>query len=284
MRGRKAELYVISQLDLAHVELPIVEHVFLVEFGAQHRFENIPRILQPVDVADFVAVKSGDRDFHNPHPGEVQLHDDVGVEMEIVRVPLEGNLRERLHGIQPVAAVKLAELRAEQRVLKLREHLIADPFVERHPAFERVGFVDHPRAKHGVRFLSQKWFYQLRQLLRRVLPVAVDERHDVESVIDRVAVAEFLIAAVALIFRVAQHHDLERPALPLALQPGVKSGVLAEVVDDQHFHIGHAEFGGDAVEDALDGFLGVVGDDENEQAFFGKVDGHGGGKGSWLSA
>ena len=45
----------------------------------------------------------------------MQLNDDFGVEMEIVRVALERNPRQRLHRIEPVAAVKFAEMRAEQR-------------------------------------------------------------------------------------------------------------------------------------------------------------------------
>ena len=42
---------------------------------------------------------------------------------------------------------------------------------------------------------------QSGQFFRRVLAVAVDERDDVEAVIDGVAIAEFLVAAVTLVFR-----------------------------------------------------------------------------------
>ena len=245
-----------------------------MKLRAQHRLEDVPRVLQPVHVADFVAVKSRDRDFEDAHPGKVQLHDDIRVEMEVVRVALEWNPRERLHGVKPVAAVEFAELRAEQRILKLRQHLIPDPFVKRHPTFERIGFVDHPRPENSVGFIRQKWTHQFGQLLRGVLSVSVNQRDNVESVVDRVAVAEFLIAAVSLVLRIAEHHHFERSTLNLAFQAGLKSGVLAEVVDDEHFDVRPVKFGRDAVQNALDGFLSVVGDDKNEQALFSEVDGH----------
>ena len=70
--------------------------------------------------------------------------------------------------------------------------------------------VDHPRAEDRVGFTGEERREQSRQLFRRVLAVTMDERDDVEAVIDRVAVAELLVPAVTLVLRGAQDGDLER--------------------------------------------------------------------------
>ena len=57
-------------------------------------------------------------------------------------------------------------------------------------------------------------------------PFAVHEGDDVEAVFDREAVAQFLVASVALIFRIAQDRDAEVASLILMLQPGREGRVL----------------------------------------------------------
>ena len=47
------------------VELPIVKKVDAAEAGFDRRLEDVPRILHPVHVADFVAVKRRDRQFRD---------------------------------------------------------------------------------------------------------------------------------------------------------------------------------------------------------------------------
>ena len=84
MRGREAELEIVGQFHLPHVEFPIVEQIHLVALRPEHRFADVPRVLEPVHVTDFVAVKSGNRNLGDAQPGEVQLHDDVGIEVKIV--------------------------------------------------------------------------------------------------------------------------------------------------------------------------------------------------------
>ena len=68
---------------------------------------------------------------------EHQLDDDVGVEVEVVGVALEGDPRERRGGVEPIAGVELGELGPKHPVLEARQDLVADPFVERHAARER---------------------------------------------------------------------------------------------------------------------------------------------------
>ena len=72
--------------------------------------------------------------------------------------------------------------------------------------------MDHARAENRVRFALEQRLEQGRQLFRRILAVAVHQRDEIEAVVDRVAVAELLVAAVALVDRRAQNGDLERNA------------------------------------------------------------------------
>ncbi len=108
------------------------------------------------------------------------------------------------------------------RVLEGGEHLVAHPFVERHAAVERVLLVDHARTEDGVGVLFDERLEEDGQLFRRVLAVAVDEGDDVEALLDGVAVAELLVAAVALVHRIAQDGDLEIAEAVLALEAGAK--------------------------------------------------------------
>ena len=72
----------------------------------------------------------------------------------------------------------------------------------------------------------------------------MDERDDVESVIDRVAITELLVAAVSLVLRRPQNGDLERRILLLITEAVPKRVVLGRIVDDQDFDVVAAEAGG----------------------------------------
>ena len=91
----------------------------------QHRLADVPRVFYSVHVADLVAVVGRDRQFRDAQFLEHELHDDLRVEMEIVRVFLEGNLRQRLGRIKPVAGVELGELGPEHPVLETGQDLVA---------------------------------------------------------------------------------------------------------------------------------------------------------------
>src|SRR5712692_934451 len=129
--------------------------------------------------------------------------------MEIVRISFERNLCERTRGIKPIAGMKLREVCAEHVILKCGENLIADPFVKRHSAPASGALVDHARTENGVRLAAHEWVEQLRQLFRRVLTIAMNQRDNIETMIDGVAIAKFLVATVTLIFRRTQNRDFE---------------------------------------------------------------------------
>src|SRR5438093_12470478 len=94
----------------------------------------------------------------------------------------------------------------------------------------------------------------------------MDERDDIEAVIDGVAVAKLLIAPVALVFRSAKNSDFESGMRLLVAQAIQKSLIFRGVVDDQDLDAVLVERGGNAAEHFLDRCLGVVSDDEDQDA------------------
>ncbi len=216
MRGRVIELEFVGAARGIHVELAVVKQVHLVDTGAEHRLENVPRVFDAIDAADLVAVVGGDGQFADAQPGQHELDDDLGVEMEIVGVALERNLFERVDRVEPVAGMELGEVRAEERVLEPGQHFVAEEFVKGHPALARPAPGHHAGTEHGVGFPGDQRGEQFGQALGGILAVAVDQRDEIETVFDGVAVAEFLVAAVTLVFGVAQDGDGEAAAVTVA--------------------------------------------------------------------
>ena len=110
---------------------------------AKHIARDESRVFEPVDVGDLGPVEGRDRHLVDPPPRLVQLHDDLGVEVEVVGVALERNRTQRVDAVSAVAAVPLAEVGADHRVLEPGEHLVADELVERHPAAARGARFHH---------------------------------------------------------------------------------------------------------------------------------------------
>ena len=271
----KAELEIVIQLRRIDVELRIVEKIDLAQARLGRGLEDIPRVTHPVDVADLVAVVGRDRQLRDAEFFQDELDDDLGIEMKILRVPLERNLRQRAGRVEPVAGMKLREPGAEHPVLEIGQDLVADPFVERHAAGAGGAFVDHARTEDGFGFAVDQRPEEGGKFFRRVLAIAMDERDDVEAVIDGVAVAELLVAAVALVLRGAQDGDLKSRMFLLVTQPVEESPVARGIVDDQHLDAVLVQRGRDAAEHFLDRRLRVVGDDEDEDAFPAQIDARG---------
>src|SRR5450432_4686256 len=107
------------------IESSVEEQVHLVKPRAQHRLNDVPGVFQPAHMTDLVAVICGDRQFCDAQPFQDKLDDDFGVEMEIIRVFFEWNLRQRLGGIKAVTGMKLGKIGPEHSVLKTSEDLVA---------------------------------------------------------------------------------------------------------------------------------------------------------------
>ena len=68
--------------------------------------------------------------------------------------------------------------------------------------------------KHRVGLAVAQRAEQVGQAFRRVLAVAVEQRDEIEAVLDRVVVADLLVAAVALVDRIEEDRERERRELP----------------------------------------------------------------------
>src|ERR1700730_18983717 len=106
MRRSKAELQIVDFFHRLHIKSSIVKKVKTAEPRPNCRFKNIPGILEPIHVTDFVAVKCRDRHLDDAKFLQYQLNDDFGVEMEIVRIFLKRNLTECFRAIQSIARMK----------------------------------------------------------------------------------------------------------------------------------------------------------------------------------
>src|SRR5450631_414514 len=99
----------------------------------------------------------------------------------------------------------------------------------------------------------------------------MDQRHDVESVVDRVAKSQFLVSAVSLVLRRPQDRDLERGISLLKPQAVAEGIVFGEVIDDQDFNVLRMKARRNAAQDLFNRRLRVVSDNENEQALAAQI-------------
>ena len=98
--------------------------------------------------------------------------------------------------------------------------------------------LEHPRPEHRVGLAVAQRPHQIGQALRRVLPVAVHQRDEVEAVLDGEVVADLLVAAVALVDRVEEHVQRERQrACALRVAALLERAVLRRIVEHQHFDV-----------------------------------------------
>ena len=75
------------------VEFGVVKDFELHEPVFQGRLDALPCVLHPIYMTNFVPVVSGDRDFVNVKSCGVELHYDIGVEIESEAVACEGARR-----------------------------------------------------------------------------------------------------------------------------------------------------------------------------------------------
>ena len=264
-----AELQIVVRVVLrAHrLEAPLVEKAGTVRDVSQRREHHVLRVLHPVHAADLVAVVRRNRELDDPLAGVDQLDDDLGVEVKEVRVQAVGNLLQRRDRVDAIAAVKLGEARAEQQVLRPGQDAVADELVERHPALERREPAHHAAAEHRVGLAVPQRRDERRQFLRRVLPVAVNHRHEIEALADREGVADLLVAAVPLVVLVAQHRHGDFRVRPAVRAPDLGRAVARGVVHDEHLAVVVAEDRArDSFEHPLERLFRVVGDDEDHQS------------------
>ena len=168
-RGDAAVRAVLAGLELVLLvegdAAPVAEAGLLQPVG-NDVLGDVGGVAHAVDVADLIAVVGGDGHLGDPHPGIVELDDDLGVEVEPVGVPLERELLEGGHRVGPVARVELGQLGAQGGILEAGQDPVAHVLVERHPA-PACRPLDHdPRAEDGVRLAGQQRCHDVGQRLR----------------------------------------------------------------------------------------------------------------------
>jgi hypothetical protein len=104
----------------------------LVEAVAQDGPHDVAGVLHAVYVADLVPVVRRDRSLDDPKVRLVELHDDLGVEVEPVRIRLIRHGLERLDRVGAIARMPFRELQPDGAVGDLRQDPVPDALVQRH--------------------------------------------------------------------------------------------------------------------------------------------------------
>ena len=179
----------------------------LLEPVGEDILHHVERIARSVHVADLVAVVRGNGNLGDAHAGVMELDDDLGVEVEPVRVPFERNLLQCADRIGAIAGVELGETGPERHVLESGQDPVAHELVQRHAPLPGRPLDHHPGSEHGVGLTGQERRNHVRQGFGSVLPVTVQHDHDVEAVFDGQLVAGLLVAPVSQIGRLPDEGD-----------------------------------------------------------------------------
>ena len=127
----------------------------------------------------------------------LQLDDDLRVEMKIVSHVREIDVLQGMQVVRPVTAVKLGEVHSQRTIFERRQDSIPGILVKRHASFQRPAICSHHAASENrIRFAGNDRMIKMRQDLRGVLAISVEQHHGVETFIDEIPVAGFLISAV----------------------------------------------------------------------------------------
>jgi hypothetical protein len=159
--------------------------------------------------------------------------------------------------------MELGEPGAQRRILDARQDPVAQPLVHRHAATPCGAGRHHPRAEDRVALAPLERSDDLRQALRRVLAVAVQEHHDVQPALNGRAIPGLLVATVA---EVPQMPDDRRRRRVVGCSPAhgdVHGVVHAGVVEDQDLVDPGPEVDRDAVQRGGEGRLRVVRHDQD---------------------
>ena len=200
--------------------------------------DDVDSVLEDVHIADLIAVIGRDGQLLDPQARAEELNDDLRIKMKIVGIQFKRDPGQGIHGVEPVARVKLREAAPQHPILDSRQEPVADILVQRHTALERPKPGHHAGAEYRVRRAFDERGQEDGQQFRCVLPIAVDQRHHVELVPDGVEVAHLLIAAISLVDRVGQDRDRDGSfALRGVGVRGIKRPIVRRVIDDQDFRI-----------------------------------------------
>jgi len=188
-------------------QLEAAEHAHLVELETEGGADHVPGVAQARNPAFLVTVAGRDRDLDDARVHVGGLKQDIGVEMKVIGVHLEGNTAQKPGCVGAIAGVVLAQAFPGQPILESRQNAVSNPLVERHSASTSTARLQHARAENDVGVPAAPGGYDLGQQLRRILTVTVKKDDQVITTIDGHAVAKLLVAAISLIDRVAENGD-----------------------------------------------------------------------------
>ena len=178
-----------------------------------------------------------------------RLHQELRVEDEVVGVALERDRFQHFAAVDAEAAVEVAEVLAEGHVLERRQGAVGEVLPPRHAAGQGLVPRPDPAAQDHVADAQLDDADGVRDHPAVVLVVRVDHHDDVGPVLQGVAVAGLLVAAVAAVLRVLNDRQAH---LAGDLDGAVRAAVVhqEDLVDRPDGNVG--EGGGQ-------GALGVVG-------------------------
>ncbi len=132
--------------------------------------------------------------------------------------------------------MKFGQAHAQRAILEHGQHAIACVLVERHAAFEWAAVIaHHARSEHRVGFARHQRMIHLRENFRRVLPIAMQQHDDIETLIDEMLIAGLLISAVAQVLLVLQHLKFRQRLERLQPHREFIRRVLAGIVEHRNF-------------------------------------------------
>ena len=138
-----AQLERVMLVGLLVIETAIIQQAHRRDARPQRGEQDECAVAPAVDVRDLVAVERRHGNLGNALLRAQHLDNDVGVEVEIVGIEGKRHPLECFGAVGAVAGMKFRQVAAKQLVLDKRQHLVADPLVQRHPTFECFAPVDH---------------------------------------------------------------------------------------------------------------------------------------------
>ena len=90
-------------------------------------------------------------------------------------------------------------------VLQPRQDPVANILVEWHSPLQRAEACRHARAEYRTRFVPTQRGQQIGKAFRGVLSVPMNQRNDVEPVLNGIVKSNLLVAAITLLDGVVQH-------------------------------------------------------------------------------
>src|ERR1035437_6761153 len=138
-------------------------------------------------MAYLVPIIGWNRDFADRHAGGSELDNNVGVKIEPQARGAEWHSLQRGCSIRPVSAMHLAKLGPDDPILQPCQNPISQELVERHTPPKSAALRKETASIDRIRAAWFRIFSQdIRQGFGRVLPISMEQNHDIETSFERV--------------------------------------------------------------------------------------------------